>query len=761
MADTYVLAVQQWLNQTYGNNSSFNYHVNEDGQTGNQTVQGLIRALQIELSSGVDGAFGPGTSSAFKSMFPNGLSESTYSDTPVVQRITKILQGGFYCKGINPYAFDGVFNSSTTNAVIKLKTDAGLTNANGTVDAIFFQALLNTDGYTLANGGDANIRDIQQRLNRKYYNIIGLIPTNGVYSRPTHMGIVKALQYEVGASIDGYFGLGTQRLCPVLQMYGNNNTNLVYILQYILYCSGFNPNGFDGAFGNGVKNAVINFQNFVKLTADGICGQQTWASLMSSAGDTTRKVTACDTRFEITDDKAKLLVKNGYQIVGRYIVGGDFKELRDNEPEVIFNNGLKFFPIFQENGTSESNYSTVTGISAAYRANMAVQKHRLPNETTVYFAVDFDCLDYQITNSIIPYFKSVAKYFNSNYNIGIYGTRNACRRVMSEVPRVISSFVSDMSTGYSGNLGYFLPDNWNYDQIANITLNDAEYGSLEIDKVVYSGNLPAVSSLEPSEITNPNSSTIEILKKLYDWVEEYMPGKDIETKNLYVLQYLRCKEYNTDAFKILVSRIDNGFIEYVESRPEYSEDIYLPKNIKITDSEQDINIGTDHLAASTESIMRNGECNKISDLTGWIGDLLSLLGKLQDSMPAYEFTADFLYNFMGGKGIPEFNYEDFIQDIDAMCIAIKLKHQPIYYVIESYYGYESMNRFNTFCLLRTQDASPNNRYQKLYNIIYKYTSKEEPLTDILGLSLASCFDEEIFGEIAAEALARRITDLCN
>lgn len=761
MADTYVLAVQQWLNQTYGNNSSFNYHVNEDGQTGNQTVQGLIRALQIELSSEVDGAFGPDTSFAFKSMFPNGLSESTYSETPVVQRITKILQGGFYCKGIDPYSFDGVFGASTTKAVIKLKTDAGLINANGTVDAIFFQALLNTDGYTLASGGDANIRDVQQRLNRKYYNTIGLIPTNGLYSRPTHMGIVKALQYEVGASIDGYFGLGTQRLCPALQMYGNNSTNLVYILQYILYCSGFDPNGFDGAFGNGVKRAVANFQNFVKLDADGVCGQQTWASLMSSAGDTTRKVTACDTRFEITDARAKLLVKNGYQIVGRYIVGGDFKELRDNEPEVIFSNGLKFFPIFQENGTSESNYSTTTGIVAANKANLAVKKHRLPKGTTVYFAVDFDCLDYQITNSIIPYFKNVAKYFNSNYNIGIYGTRNTCRRVMAEVPRVISSFISDMSTGYSGNLGYFLPNNWNYDQIANITLNDSEYGSLEIDKVVYSGNLPAVSSLEPSEITNPNSTTIEILKKLYDWVEEYMPGLNVRTKNIYVLQYLRCKKYSGIQYETLVAPISKEFVEYVESRTEYSQDIYHPNNICITDSEQNIIIGTDHLAASTESIMQNGNCNKISDLTGWIGDLLSLLGELEKAMPAYEFTADFLYNIIGGIDSPEFDREDFIQDIDAMCIAQELKNQPIYSVIENYYGNGSKSRFTTFASLRLQDSSADNRYQKLYNIIYKYTSKEEPLTDVLGTFLYSCFDEETFGKIAAEAFARRITDLCN
>lgn len=760
MSDPYVLAVQGWLNQTYGTNANFNYQVTEDGQTGNQTIEGLIRALQVELSASVDGAFGPGTSSAFTTMFPDGLSETTYSETSVVQRITKILQGGFYCKGINPYAFDGVFSSSTTSAVQNLQSNAGLTNPSGIVDAIFFQALLNTDGFSLASNGDANIRDIQQRLNRKYYNTIGLIPTNGLYGRPTHMGIVKALQYEVGATIDGYFGIGTQRLCPVLQMYGNNNTNLVYILQYILYCSGFNPNGFDGAFGNGVKNAVTQFQNFVKLTADGICGQQTWASLMSSAGDTTRTVTACDTRFEITDDRAKLLVKNGYQIVGRYIVGGDFKELRANEPEVIFNNGLKFFSIFQENGTSESDFSRSKGISAAYRANLALVKHKIPKGATVYFAVDFDCLDYQITNAIIPYFQSIANYFNSDYNIGIYGTRNTCTRVCSAVSRVTSSFVADMSTGYSGNLSYFLPTNWNYDQICETTITDSELGSLDIDKVVYNGLIPAVSSLEPDNI-NPNSNTIAILKNLYDWVEEYMPGLNIRTKNIYVLQYLRCKKYAGTQYETLVSPISQDFIQFVENKSEYSQATYHPDNINIIDSEQNITIGIDHLAASTESIMQNGNCNKISDLTGWIGDLLSLLGELQDTMPGYEFSVDFLYNCIGGIGWSAFDYEDFIQDIDAMCIAQELSNQPIYSVIENYYGNGSKNRFNTFVSLRIQDDSPENRYQKLYNIIYKFTSKEEVLTDVLGLFLYSCFDEEIFGELAAEALARKLTELCN
>jgi len=35
-----------------------------------------------------------------------------------------------------------------------------------------------------------------------------------------------------------------------------------------------------------------------------------------------------------------------YEVVGRYLTGGSFKELREGEPERIINNGLKFFPIF-------------------------------------------------------------------------------------------------------------------------------------------------------------------------------------------------------------------------------------------------------------------------------------------------------------------------------------------------------------------------------------------------------------------------------
>lgn len=723
MADEMVLQTQQWLNQTYGNNSSFNYQVNEDGMTGNQTVQGLIRALQIELSSGVDGVFGQGTSSAFKSMFPNGLSESTYSDTPVVQRITKILQGGFYCKGINPYAFNGVFNSSTTDAVIELKTDAGLTNANGTVDDIFFKALLNTDGYVLDNYGDEKIRDVQQRLNRKYYNIIGLIPTNGIYSRPTHIGIVKALQYEVGASVDGYFGPGTQQLCPVLQMNGNNNTNLVYILQYILYCSGFNPNGFDGAFGNGVKKAVTNFQSFVKLAADGICGKQTWASLMSSAGDTTRKVTACDTRFEITDNRAKLLVKNGYQIVGRYIVGGDFKELRANEPEVIFNNGLKFFPIYQANGTSEDNYSISTGMEDAHRANIAVKKHKIPKGSTVYFAVDFDCLDYQITRSIIPYFIAVRTYFDPNYEVGIYATRNACQRVCDSAAGVTSCFVSDMSTGYSGNLGYFLPNNWNYDQIANITLNDSEYGSLEIDKVVYNGIIPAISQLESENIADGVLTAYTNLLNVYNIALEYT-NRNYKKSNLLALQYIRRHRYGdrdnlgigTDVsnlkWDIVAGVIDEEFCNLVDTK-------LSNLNFEFSDSPMNLGISHDfpHLAATLNALLHPLGADELKGLdgiidayAGWAGDTVSFATAINNAVnngiTDYEqWATDTICR--NNQPATNFDVQDYIDDIDAY---------NLYHMINTE-GYHIPEAFYRYYILKSKETNKCDFEQRAVNFI--------------------------------------------
>ena len=72
------------------------------------------------------------------------------------------------------------------------------------------------------------------------------------------------------------------------------------------------------------------------------------------------------------------------------------------------------------------------------------------------------------------------------YKIGIYGARNICNRVR-EAGYSVSSFVSDMSTGFSGNLGFSLPVDWAFDQISTITLTDEESGvQIEIDNDIAS-----------------------------------------------------------------------------------------------------------------------------------------------------------------------------------------------------------------------------------------------------------------------------------
>lgn len=61
---------------------------------------------------------------------------------------------------------------------------------------------------------------------------------------------------------------------------GDSNNYVLY-LQYGLHLMCYNVNGFDGIFGNGLYNAVINFQKSNDLIQDGIVGKNTWNILSS------------------------------------------------------------------------------------------------------------------------------------------------------------------------------------------------------------------------------------------------------------------------------------------------------------------------------------------------------------------------------------------------------------------------------------------------------------------------------------------------
>nr|MCM0165421.1 DUF1906 domain-containing protein [Paeniclostridium ghonii] len=169
---------------------------------------------------------------------------------------------------------------------------------------------------------------------------------------------------------------------------------------------------------------------------------------------------------------------------------------------MIFNNGLRLFPIFQKSGNSIDYFSEEQGEKDGAEAIKAALDYGFPSKATIYFAVDFDAVDDQVTSHILPYFRNVKKAMSLHnprkYKIGIYGARNICSRVSKE-SIATTSFVSDMSTGFSGNLGYTLPENWAFDQIKEHTIGSGD-GAIAIDNNIVSGRDEGVDYLDTNTI---------------------------------------------------------------------------------------------------------------------------------------------------------------------------------------------------------------------------------------------------------------------
>lgn len=514
--DLYVKEVQEWLNSTYGEHDGFSI-IDEDGITGNATCTALVKAMQIELGiTPIDGVWGTATSNAF-----TPLSTDTDSSNISYKNRIYILQGGLYCKGYNPYGFNGVFGDDTASAVRQFKSDAGLSNPTERATAAVLKALLNTDAYTLLSNGDSMIRTIQQSLNSKYYSYTGLIPCDGIYAKTTCSALITGLQVEQkkeysDTTVDGLWGPTTMSRCPTLSRYSTvSNKQYVYLLQYALYANGYDPNGFDGGFGAGVQKAVTSFQAFAGLDSDGIVGKQTWASLLVSYGDANRTCSAIDCMTPITEDTAALLVSNGKTAVGRYLTGGSDKALTIGELRIIYNAGLKLFPIYQTSGNKADYFSRRQGLVDAYQAYKSYGNLHIRNGAIVYFAVDYDATASDISNSIIPYFEGINarlnKLGNTRFGVGVYAPRYVCTR-LREKGLTISSFVCDMSSGFACNIGYSLPVDWAFDQIKTTTLRSGAI-SLEVDNDYTSERDSSILS-DPDNYTESSSPTLAVYEMI-------------------------------------------------------------------------------------------------------------------------------------------------------------------------------------------------------------------------------------------------------
>lgn len=124
------------------------------------------------------------------------------------------------------------------------------------------------------NTGDATIKAFQKWLNSNYSS--GLT-VDGKYGSNTKKAATKAYQRILGVTADGVFGANSKAAVKTLR--AGDKGNAVHIMQGMLYCRGFNPNGVDGIFGNGTTTAVKRFQSSKGLTSDGLAGPGTMYAL--------------------------------------------------------------------------------------------------------------------------------------------------------------------------------------------------------------------------------------------------------------------------------------------------------------------------------------------------------------------------------------------------------------------------------------------------------------------------------------------------
>ena len=500
MADEMVLRAQRFINLTYG--SLAGIHVDEDGTTGWATMYALTRALQYELGiTALSNNFGPTTLAALEARWP------VLADQGVPANVVRIVQSGLYCKGYDGGNISGVYDERTDAGVGELKTNMSVAVAypRGVTPKVF-KALLTMDAYVVVSGGNAEVRTVQQWMNARYVNRRNyfIVPCDGHFSRDVQKALMLAIQYEIGMSDDvanGAFGPGTQAGLRSNTISEGSSGVWVQLFSAAMLFNRRAGVVFTSGFSVGLGSAVRLFQDFVKLPVTGKGDFQTWASLLVSTGDATRKGTALDCVTEITPARATALHAAGYRIVGRYLCNVEGttlnKMIRAGELATIVANGLRAFPIYQTYGGEVGYFRPEQGRVDALDAIHWARYHGFKPGARIYFAVDYDALDSDVTSNIIKHFRAIKSVIddNSGYQVGIYGPRNVCSRVAA-AGLTSASFVCDMSTGFSGNLGYPLPTDWAFDQIATISAGSGD-GRIDIDNDIASGRDEGHNSFAP------------------------------------------------------------------------------------------------------------------------------------------------------------------------------------------------------------------------------------------------------------------------
>jgi peptidoglycan hydrolase-like protein with peptidoglycan-binding domain len=714
--DEMVLKAQRWVNATYGGVSGY-VACAETGMTGWSTMYSLTRGLQHELGiAALSDNFGPTTLAKLVAYGNVGVHSANIN-------MRTIVEAALYCKGYSGGTMNGSFLDATQVGLQVMTANMGVGGGSVVTDVPpkVFKALLTMDAYVKTPGGNDTIQKIQRWLNATYWGradfFIG--PCDGHFSRDVQKALVFGIQYQLGmadGAVTGSVGPATQsglRGAAARVAIGSADpgaTGFVRLFQAAMQFNGWASQWDEsaGTFTAALEATVRRFQEFSMLPQTGAGEYPTWMSLLLSTGDPSRKGTAMDCMYPLNSRTIATVWNAGYRTVGRYLTGGTNKVLTSSEVALITDQGMSFFPIYQENGDAVQWFSYDQGVAAGKAACAAAGALGVPVGTVIYFAVDFDAVDAEITSAIIPHFQGVAAGISAvgrPYAAGVYGCRNVCRQV-SDAGLATRSFVSGMSTGYSGNLGFPLPDNWAFDQIANTTLATGTAGQVEIDNDIASGRDPGVDSVTRPRDVNDGFYTYLIWLEARAGQWRNQGHLDRPAPEL-VAQYLRSRvgHYLGSAQDLVFGALDTGFVAFVDGypgRPD-ADPLRDPSNFRDPDL---AHFGASYGAVLHNKISDDKTVPTLLDFGGWGGDLISALGDfLKSGQPAgnaYAFARSHIASY-SNDGF--FDIGDFLADVDAVCLGAQTLADPalpLSTMFKYYYGSADMarHRFSSFYTIR-------------------------------------------------------------
>ncbi|MFD8795848.1 glycoside hydrolase domain-containing protein [Streptomyces vinaceus] len=734
--DKKVLEAQQWVNKTYAGKAGYN-PCPENGQTGWSTMFSLTRALQIELGiSTLSDSFGPTTEGKLAALGDIGSGFSN-------KNIVNILSHALFCKGYWGGAGDGQYGVTTMTAVKQLKSNMGLDESNGMVQPKIFKALLTMDAYVVVSGGTEKVREIQRWLNGRYHkrSSFNIGPCDGLYSRDVQKSLMKALQYEFGVADDaasGNMGPTTQNGLKSHEV-GEGDKG-IFVQLFSAACvfndlkKGTKSASFSSTFDATLKELVKEFQEFSCLEfQNGRGDYDTWCQLLVSMGNPDRKANACDTRFTITTARAKALKTAGYEVVGRYldeeVLDPKYdldKEIQPGELDQIFAGGMRVFPISQYHARKLGDFTYSEGYRHASKAHDRAEKtYGFNRGTVIYFAVDYDATDPEITSNIIPYFNGIQAALNAKgkrYIAGVYGSRNVCQRVTDEA-YARYSFVSGMSWGFSGNLGFAMPKNWSFTQIKEFKFS-ANGDTFDLDRDVMRGTDTGAGRENVGQNDAPTDKALKYIDDLYAAAVLYNKGNP----NELVCEYLRKPKYDDSNWQLLLYSVDNDWVKFADAKVGRPVEFFK-------DPSYGTSVNLDHLGACANTVISKGSITGKSanrgDFAGWGGDLCTFYVEWRQAADSYASGYLFCQDRLAKIGTSSsFSFGDLVEDVDGYLIgtAAGVKDRPINEVFRAHYG---------------QGAKPGHlrRFRDFYE--KRYEGKMEVVRDAANFMLEGSLPDSV------------------